>query len=129
MIGYTTLGTNELQKSAQFYDALFELYGAKRVLEDERMIGWARSPSDPVFSVITPFDEGRATVGNGVMIALSADSAEQVELLYQRALELGATDEGKPHDRGSTMGFYGGYFRDPDGNKLVVYCLGWKAGA
>jgi predicted lactoylglutathione lyase len=127
MIGYTTLGTNDLQKSAEFYDALFELYGARRVLEDERMIGWAKSPTDPVFSVITPFDEDEATAGNGVMIALSADSAAQVELVYKRALELGASDEGAPHDRGSTMGFYGGYFRDLDGNKLVVYCLGWKA--
>jgi len=52
-------------------------------------------------------------------------SPVQVAMVYLKALSLGATDEGEPHDRGSSMGFYGGYFRDLDGNKLVVYCLGY----
>ncbi len=127
MIGYITLGTNDLQRAADFYDALLIEFGASRTMTDVRMLGWGRNPKETMFSVIEPFDKNNATVGNGVMIALRADNGEMVERVYRRALELGAMDEGHPHDRGSQMGFYGGYFRDLDGNKLVVYCLGWKA--
>lgn len=127
MIGYITLGTNDLARAGAFYDALFEAMGASRMMTDERMLGWGTSPEAPMFSVITPYDGNAATVGNGVMIALDVHTPENVEAVYQRAMELGATDEGHPHDRGSSMGFYGGYFRDRDGNKLVAYCLGYRA--
>ncbi len=126
MIGYITLGTNDLARAGQFYDDLLAEIGAKRLMTDERMLGWGTAPDKPMFSVITPFDEDKATVGNGVMIALDVQTPENVERLYARALSLGGTDEGHPHDRGSSMGFYGGYFRDLDGNKLVAYCLGYK---
>ena len=126
LIGYITLGTNDLERAGAFYDELLGTLGAKRVMTDERMLGWAISPADPMFSVIEPFDQAAATVGNGVMIALNVETPERVEAAYQKALALGAEDEGHPHDRGSSMGFYGGYFRDLDGNKLVVYCLGFS---
>ncbi|HIG41569.1 MAG: VOC family protein [bacterium] len=126
MIGYITLGTNDLQRAADFYDTLLAELGASRTMTDERMLGWGANPQQTMFSVITPFDKEEATTGNGVMIAFDAKTPEVVEKVYKKALELGATDEGEPHDRGSTMGFYGGYFRDLDGNKLVAYCLGWK---
>ena len=124
MIGYITLGTNDLKRAGDFYDALLAEIGAKRVMTDERMLGWGTAPGETMFSVITPFDEHEATVGNGVMIALNVETPETVERVYAKALALGGTDEGHPHDRGSSMGFYGGYFRDLDGNKLVAYCLG-----
>ena len=124
MIGYITLGTNDREKAAVFYDALFAEIGASRVMTDERMLGWARSNDEPMFSITAPYDQNEATVGNGVMIALNVGSPDNVEKVYTKALELGATDEGHPHGRGSSMGFYGGYFRDLDGNKLVAYCLG-----
>ncbi len=127
LVGYLTLGTNDLEASGRFYDELFAELGARRVMTDERMLGWGRSSNETMFSVITPFDEEQATIGNGVMIALNVETPENVEKIYARALELGATDEGHPHDRGSSMGFYGGYFRDLDGNKLVAYCLGYKS--
>ncbi len=126
MIGYITLGTNNLERAASFYDALFREIGAKRVMTDERMLGWGTTPGAAMFSVITPYDGQDATIGNGVMIALDVETPENVERVYSKALKLGATDEGHPHDRGSTMGFYGGYFRDLDGNKLVAYCLGYR---
>ena len=127
LIGYITLGTDDLTRAGRFYDELLADLGARRVMTDDRMLGWGRSPEETMFSVITPFDEHQATVGNGVMIALNVESPENVETIYAKALSLGATDEGHPHDRGSSMGFYGGYFRDLDGNKLVAYCLGYKA--
>jgi len=126
MLGYITLGTNDLQRAGAFYDELLAEIGARRVMTDERMLGWGTNPTDTMFSVISPFDENDATVGNGVMVAFDVGSPANVEKVYAKALSMGATDEGHPHDRGSSMGFYGGYFRDLDGNKLVAYCLGYK---
>lgn len=119
MIGYVTLGTNDLERAAQFYDALLGELGAVRALEDERFVAWATGTDVPMLSLIKPFDGNSASIGNGVMIALSMESPEQVDILHKRALELGASDEGAPGERGP--GFYVGYFRDLDGNKLAVY--------
>ena len=55
------------------------------------------------------------------MIALACDSQDMVDRLYNKAIELGAQDEGAVGLRGA--GFYTGYFRDPDGNKLNCYCM------
>ncbi len=121
MIGYVTLGTNDLPRAAKFYDALLAEIGAKRFMEDERFIAWAVSPEQPSLGVIKPFDGNPATVGNGVMAALVVDSHDKVDKLYAKALELGATDEGAAGPRGPS--FYAGYFRDLDGNKLNVFCF------
>ncbi len=126
MIGYITLGTNDLAKAGAFYDELLDVLGARRVMTDDRMLGWGKTPGDTMLSVILPYDGDDATIGNGVMVALNAENPATVEQVYEKALSLGATDEGHPHDRGSSMGFYGGYFRDLDGNKLVAYCLDYQ---
>ncbi len=126
MIGYITLGTNDLVKPGLFYDELLSVLGARRVMGDERMLGWGVTPRETMFSVILPFDGNEATIGNGVMVALDVKNPSAVEQVYEKALSLGATDEGHPRDRGSSMGFHGGYFRDLDGNKLVAYCLGYE---
>ncbi|HEX4859166.1 MAG TPA: VOC family protein [Usitatibacteraceae bacterium] len=122
MIGYTTIGTNNFERAVKFYDELLAMVGAKRFMEFDRGIAWAVSPTTPGFSVVKPFDGKPATVGNGVMIALVVDSKEKVDAIYKKALELGATDEGPAGPRGE--GFYAGYFRDLDGNKLNVFCMG-----
>jgi len=122
MIGYTTLGTNDIARAARFYDALFAEFGAKRAMETESFIAWATAPGAPMFSVIEPYDGKPATVGNGVMVALAAASKAQVDAVHRKALELGAKDEGAPGPRGD--GFYAGYFRDPDGNKLNAFFMG-----
>ena len=70
---------------------------------------------------LVPFDGGAATAGNGTIVALPVGSNEMVDQLHARALELGGTDDGAPGSR--TESFYGGYFRDLDGNKLVVFNL------
>jgi predicted lactoylglutathione lyase len=122
VIGYVTLGTNDIERAARFYDALLAEIGASRFLETERFIAWATSPNAPALSVTKPFDDNAATVGNGVMVALVMDSHEKVDALHKKAMELGAKDEGAPGPRGP--GFYAGYFRDPDGNKLNAFCMG-----
>jgi len=122
MIGYTTLGTNDIQKAAKFYDALLGEFGAKRAMESDRLILWASAPNQPMLSVIKPYDGKPATVGNGVMVALQAKNKAQVDAIYKKAIQLGGKDEGKPGDRGN--GFYAGYFRDLDGNKLNAFFMG-----
>lgn len=119
MIGYVTLGTNDLPRAARFYDALLRELGAERDIEEERFIAWATKPGAPMLLVIEPHDEKPATVGNGMMVALLATSRAQVDAIHRKALELGAADEGAPGARRDD--FYGAYFRDPDGNKLAVY--------
>ena len=123
MIGYVTLGTNDLDRAEKFYDALLAELGGKRILANERMrfygVG-ARAAA--CFVICTPHDGKKATSGNGTMVALSAGSKEAVDRVYKKAISLGASDEGAPGKRGET--FYGGYFRDLDGNKLVAFVMG-----
>lgn len=122
MIAYVTIGTNDFERAANFYDALLGEFGAKRIMESERFIAWGTG-NKAALSIIKPFDGYPATVGNGVMVALYADSPEKVNAIHAKALELGATDEGAPGPRGDS-GFYCGYFRDLDGNKLNAFFIG-----
>ena len=125
MIVYVTLGTNDLDRAAAFYDALLAEIGAGRFMESERLIAWAVGPGKPALGVCIPYDGNPATSGNGTMVALVVDSNEKVDAVYRKALFLGAKDEGAAGPRG-VPGFYAGYFRDPDGNKLNCYC--WSQG-
>jgi len=122
MIGYVTLGTNDLERGAQFYDQLLKEIGASRFMETDGFIAWTISSDKPALSLTKAFDGKPATVGNGVMVALAMRSPDQVDSFYKKAIELGATDEGAPGPRGD--GFYAGYFRDLDGNKLNAFCMG-----
>jgi catechol 2,3-dioxygenase-like lactoylglutathione lyase family enzyme len=122
MIGYVTLGTNDLPRAAAFYDSLLAEIGAKRMMESDRFVAWQVRPDLPGLGVTLPFDTKPATVGNGVMVALALDSAAKVDALHRKALQLGATDEGGPGQR--SEGFYAGYFRDLDGNKLNCFVGG-----
>lgn len=120
MIGYVTLGTNDLPRAIAFYDDLLAIMGAQRFLAEEGIFqAWAVSPDAPGLSVTKPYDGNAATVGNGTMVALRVDSRELVDRIHARALELGGKDEGPAGPRSD--GFYAGYFRDLDGNKLNVF--------
>lgn len=121
MIGYVTVGTNDLTAAGRFYDELLSLVGAKRVMEDERFIGWGAGKGAPMLLVMKPFDGKPATVGNGVMVAFAAGSRENVDALYAKARALGAADEGAPGVRTGT--FYGAYARDLDGNKICFFVM------
>jgi len=125
MIGYVTLGTNDLAKAVAYYDALFGSINIGRMMEDEYFVAWAPSPEAPAVSVTVPFNKEPATVGNGVMVSLMMESPEKIQAFHSKALELGGTDEGKPGFRpeGNDKGYYGAYFRDLDGNKLNAFCI------
>jgi predicted lactoylglutathione lyase len=122
MIGYVTLGTNDREKSARFYDALCSELGVSRMMENEQFIAWGKPGGGAGIGLTRPFNGERATVGNGVMVALEAANKAQVQRLHDIVLAHGGTDEGAPADRGD--GFYAAYFRDPDGNKLNAFVMG-----
>jgi len=119
MLGYVTLGTNDLASAAKFYDAIAAELGVGRMMEDDRFIAWGVPGGGAGIGLTKPFDGKPATVGNGVMVALAAKDRAQVDRIHALAMSMGAQDEGAPGQRGP--GFYAGYFRDPDGNKLNAF--------
>ncbi|MGE3296976.1 MAG: VOC family protein [Porticoccaceae bacterium] len=122
MINYITLGTNNLDRAGKFYDELLAIVGGKRALTNDRSIGWVGPKGAPMLMIMKPFDGKPATAGNGSMVALSANSPEQVAAIHAKALALGGTDEGAPGPRGEGA-FHCGYFRDLDGNKFNAFFM------
>jgi catechol 2,3-dioxygenase-like lactoylglutathione lyase family enzyme len=118
MLGYTTIGTNDLPRATAFYDALLAEIGAKQLFGMDR-IKFYGTGEGAMLAVCTPYDEKPHAVGNGWMVAIPGGSREGVDKLHAKALELGATDEGAPGERLPV--FYGGYVRDLDGNKLCFF--------
>nr|WP_137677228.1 VOC family protein [Parerythrobacter lutipelagi] len=127
MIGYTTLGTNDLERAAVFYDAIAKEMGVGRMMEFDTFIAWGAWDGGAGIAATKPFDGKEATVGNGTMVAIQAQGTDQVKRLYDIALANGGSDEGEPGPRGEPdengNTFYAGYFRDPDGNKLNAFCM------
>jgi catechol 2,3-dioxygenase-like lactoylglutathione lyase family enzyme len=128
MRGYVTIGTNDLEKARAFYDALLGELGATRKMQFEETGFTLYGTGDrrPGIAVTRPYDGNPATVGNGNMTAIAADSRATVDRLHAKALELGGSCEGAPGLRTpeGPGAFYGGYFRDLDGNKLCVFRMG-----
>lgn len=121
MIGYVTIGTNDLERATGFYDAVLGLLGGKRFMENERLVAWSAGEGSPGVGVCKPYDGNAASVGNGMMVSLVAGDPQLVQAVHAKALELGGADEGAP---GLRFGqFYGSYFRDLDGNKLCCFCI------
>ncbi|MBC7987576.1 MAG: VOC family protein [Sphingomonadaceae bacterium] len=128
MIGYVTLGTNDIEKARGFYDALLGEMGAKRIMQFDPpgFTMWGAAMDKPGLAVTPPYNGEPATVGNGTMPALVQDKRANVDRIYAKALELGGTDEGPPGLRSEEgpQAFYGAYFRDLDGNKLCAFKMG-----
>jgi len=127
MIGYITLGSNDLDRARSFYDALMPVIGAKRIMEfGDNFTMYGTSMGRPGLAVCKPYDGNPATAGNGNMASIVVKSRAQVDALYAKALELGGICEGPPGVRGEEgqQAFYGAYFRDPDGNKLAAFRIG-----
>ena len=124
MLAFTMIGTNDLKKSAAFYDALIAEMGGKRAVDLGDAILYAGPDGGPLFAITEPADGNAATVGNGTMIALAAPDAESVSRWHAKAIELGAQNGGDPgaRERGP-LKFDAAYFRDLDGNKLNFFHL------
>ncbi len=122
MIGYITLGSNNLEQAKIFYDQFFSVLNIKRLPGPEAFPTWGKAwDTPPALCIVHPYDNQEASVGNGVMVAIKAESRALVDQAYAKALELGGKSEGPAGPRGDS-GFYAGYFRDLDGNKLNVFC-------
>ena len=96
--------------------------GTKRMMEWPGAIAWGEPGGAAGIGLTKPHDGKTATVGNGVMAAFAAKDKAQVDQVYAVAMANGGTCEGPPGPRGE--GFYAGYFRDPDGNKLNAFVMG-----
>ena len=127
MIGYVTLGTNDLEGNAPFYDAIAKEMGVGRMMDFDSFIAWGEPGGAAGVALTKPFDGKEATVGNGTMVAIEARDRDQVKRLYDIALANGGSSEGEPGPRGEPdengMVFYAAYFRDPDGNKLNAFLM------
>jgi catechol 2,3-dioxygenase-like lactoylglutathione lyase family enzyme len=128
MLGYTTIGTNDIDRARAFYDAVLGEIGARRVMEfpENGFTLYGTGGRSPGLAVTRPYNGEPAQPGNGAMPAISVDAREKVDRVHARALALGGSDEGAPGLRTpeGERAFYGAYFRDPDGNKLCVFCIG-----
>jgi len=122
MFAYVTVGSDNVQETAKFYDGVLGVLNAKRIMDTDSFVAWGTEPGQPMLAVIKPHNGETATAGNGTMIAIFAGSQENAQAMHAKALELGGTDEGAPGPRGDQGQFYGAYFRDPEGNKFNA-CL------
>jgi catechol 2,3-dioxygenase-like lactoylglutathione lyase family enzyme len=120
MLAVARYGTRDLERATAFYDPLAEILGARRLFERADAVGYQGAHGG--FFVIGVPLAGEPTVGNGTQVGFMADSRAAVNAAHAKALELGGTCEGPPGIRGDDPdGFYAAYFRDLDGNKLLVF--------
>lgn len=127
MIGYVTVGSNDLDRARGFYDALMPVLGAGRMMEfGDHFTMYGTGMGKPGLAVCKPYDGNAATAGNGNMTSIACDGRARVDALHAKAMELGGTCEGPPGVRGEEGhgAFYGAYFRDLDGNKLCAFRIG-----
>ena len=119
------IGTNNLDASAKFYDAVLDTLGLTRRLTDTDYIGYGSktSPENIEFYLTKPFNGENATFGNGAMIAMLVGSREEVDNFHATAVANGGIDEGKPGTRIEGDETYYAYARDLDGNKICGYCV------
>ena len=119
MLGYVTVGVSDMERACDFYGALLEEVGGKQLFGQDRIKFYGTDPGSPMLAICIPYDENDPAPGNGNMIAIPGGSREGVDKLYQKAIQLGASDEGEPGERLPV--FYGAYVRDLDGNKLCFF--------
>jgi Predicted lactoylglutathione lyase len=116
---YASVGSNGLDRAVDFYETLLGSIGWNKLFDNPVGGCFFGSVQEGMFAVVKPFNGEAATVGNGTMIGFAFNSRSEVDAFYNRAIELGAADEGAPGDRGG--GSYFAYFRDLDGNKLCAW--------
>ena len=126
MIGYATLGADDLDAARTYYGALLAEVGATVQMqlgpEDGGFTLYGTGWGAPALALTRPYDHQPQHPGNGNMIALIVDARAKVDALHAKALELGGSDEGAPGLRGDpAMNFYAAYFRDPEGHKLAAF--------
>lgn len=123
MLSYATIGVTDLEKSEAFYNELLAPLGAKTLIKHERIIFFGKSMEELLLAICIPHNEKAQNCGNGNMLAIAPGSKEKCDEMYHKAIALGATCDGAPGQRIPDV-FYGAYFRDFDGNKIVFNHFG-----
>jgi catechol 2,3-dioxygenase-like lactoylglutathione lyase family enzyme len=117
MLSHVSLGTNDADRAAAFYDPVLAVLGMRKICERDGSVDYGTAKT--VFSLERPSDGKPASVGNGVHIAFDAGTRAQVDEFYRVALANGGTDAGAPGLRPEyDANYYGAFVRDPDGNKI-----------
>lgn len=120
---YATLGTNDLERSARFYDAVLATLGWSCRNAFPGWRSYAAEGGADAFTlwICEPFNGEPASVGNGTMVGFEADTYATVEAFYAAAMTHGGTDEGAPGPRPHYgPNWMSAYVRDPAGNKLAI---------
>ena len=120
MFSHIMVGTNDLDRSKKFYDAVLGTLGAGPAMVDGNRIFYM-TPTG-VFSASKPIDGNQACVAHGATIGFAAASPDQANAWHAAGLANGGTTcEDAPGIRNGSMGdLYLAYLRDPDGNKLCA---------
>ena len=119
MITYSTLGTNDMERSVAFYDAVLGAIDGVREISTPDWTQYGRKGEIGKICIVTPHDKNQATHGNGTMLAFQAPSRASVDAFHAAALSNGGQDAGAPDIREETH--YVAYVRDPEGNKLCAF--------
>ena len=123
MIGYFMYGTNNLKQSSKFYDSFLSEIQMVKVEDENEFVGYAKkdNPKKIIFYITLPYDGGKASSGNGTMVAFKVSSQKIVDNVHELAIKNGAINEGNPGVRKGYDNMYFSYFRDLDYNKICVY--------
>ena len=123
-ISHITLGTNDTDRAARFYDAVLGVLGFARLDKPaDKPPAYEKDGAMPTIYLFPPDDGRPATWGNGTHVAFVAETHDQVQQFHEQALRHGGMSEGAPGPRPHYgPNYYGAYVRDPDGNKLQAVC-------
>ena len=120
MLSGACVGTNDIKKAKEFYDGVLAMIGMKCHVNLEHELGYGPEEGDPNFWVVVPFNEKKATFGNGTQIMFQTHTEGAVQAFHEAALQFGGVDEGAPGPRKYAPNYYGAYVRDLDGNKIHI---------
>lgn len=123
MLNHVMLGSNDIEKSKTFYNAVLGVLGAGEPMVHVNDTGHTRlfyMHDGSTFSVSEPINGKPAECANGFTIGFKCDSPEQIQKLHDVAVAHGGTSiEDPPGLREGSMGpMYLCYFTDPDGHKI-----------
>lgn len=122
VISHVSLGTNDYPRAKAWYDAVLGTLQVRCVMDYPGGAGYGRK--FPEFWIQSPHDGGKASVGNGVHVSFLANSVDEVNTFYAKALEMGGRDEGEPgYRKDYDENYYAAFVRDLDGNKLEVMLM------
>ena len=124
MFHHVSLGTNDLERSAAFYDPVLATIGYEQIKKTDRIVAYG--VNEVTFSLELPINRRAATVGNGSHVAFLAGDRSMVNEFHRTALRFGGSDEGAPGLRDYDPNYYAAFVRDPDGNKIEVVTFAGK---